>query len=224
MNFKLGFSLTAIALLASCNASDKQIEDWVSKNPDKIIKALMDHQKQEQEKNSPKPEMVKENSAELFNSNSPSMGSGPIKIAYFFDFNCGHCSKQSETIKEVLKKTDKVQVFYKNHTVLGPTSRLAAQAALAAHQQKKFFEFYNEIYKTRDKNMDSLKAIAKKLKLDMKKWEADMQGEAVTQELGSVQQLAAKMRIGGTPFLAISPDKVFPGRVDQLMQVVESMN
>lgn len=223
MKLKLAFSLTAITLLAACNASDKQIEDWVKKNPDKIIQALMEHQKKEQQKNSPKPEMVKENAAALFSDNSPSVGNGPIKIAYFFDFNCGHCMKQSETIKEVMKKTNKIQVFYKNHTVLGPTSVTAAKAALAAHQQKKFFEFYNEIYKTRDKNPANLKAIAQKLKLDVKKWEADMEGAAVNGELSDVQKLASKMRIGGTPFLAISPDKVFPGRVDQLLEVVESM-
>jgi protein-disulfide isomerase len=216
--------LAALILLTSCNASDKQIEEWVKNNPEKILEAIVEHQKKEQEKNRPSPDMVKQNSSELFSESSPSVGSGPIKIAYFYDFNCGHCSKQSDTIKNVIAKTDnKVTVYYKNFAVLGPASELAAKAALAAHQQKKFKEFYEEVYKTKDKSMNSLRDIAKKLKLDVKKWEKDMEGSAVSEELQRTRQLAGKMKIRGTPFLAIAPDKVFPGRVDQLLEIVQSM-
>lgn len=224
MNIKAAIATGILStVLISCT-SDKQIQTWVEKNPEKIMQALMDHQKKQQEENQPQPAMVKENSDALFaHASSPSVGSGAIKIAYFFDFNCGHCARQSETIKDVLAKTDKVQVIYKNLPVLGPSSELAARAALAAHQQNKFKEFYDETYKTREKNPDTLKSIAQKLKLDIKKWEADMNGEAVTQEIQHVQELAGKMKISGTPFLAIAPDKVFPGRVDQLMEVVQSI-
>jgi protein-disulfide isomerase len=209
--------------LVSCNSSDAQIEAWVKKNPDKILQAIMDHQKAEQEKNAPKAEMVQENAAELFADSSPSVGSGPIKIAYFFDFNCGHCVKQSETFKSLLAKTDKVQVFYKNFAVLGPSSEYAAKAALAAHQQKKYSEFYSELLKLKDKNPDTIKGIAKKLKLDIKKWEADLEGPAVNGEIEKTRSLANKMRIRGTPFVAIAPNMVFPGRVDQLAEIVQGI-
>lgn len=223
MNLK--FKVTSILLtfgLLGCT-SDKQIQKWVENNPDKIIKALMDHQKSQQDANMPKPEMVKEYSSELFeNSGSPTLGDGKVAVAYFFDFNCGHCARQSETIKDVLAKTDKVKIIYKNFPVLGPSSELTARAALAAHQQQKYKEFYAEAWKTREKNPETLKSIAKKLGLDIKKWEADMQGEAVNKELAHVQQLASKMKVSGTPFLAIAPDKVFPGRVDQLLEIVQT--
>ncbi len=228
MSIKSVSQLSMVAILglfvAGCNPSDKQIEAWVEKNPDKIIKALMDHQKSQQEANMPKPEMVKENNAALFeNTASPKAGSGRIKIAYFFDFNCGHCARQSETIKSVLAASNEVEIVYKNLPVLGPSSELAARAALAGHQQGKFKEFYEELYKTREKTPESLKAIAKKLGLDVKKWEADLESEAVSGEIAHVQELAGKMKISGTPFLAIAPDKVFPGRVDHLMEIVKSL-
>lgn len=215
--------LIPLALL-SCKPSDEQIQKWVEKNPDKILTALMDYQKKQQEDQQPKAADVKANSAALFeNTDSPSVGTGSIKVAYFFDFNCGHCARQSETIKAVLAKTNKVQVIYKNLPVLGPSSELAARAALAAHQQGKYFDFYNEVFKTREKTPESLKAIAKKIKLDIAKWETDMAGEAVQKEISHVQELAGKMKINGTPALAIAPETIIPGRVDQLMEIIESI-
>jgi protein-disulfide isomerase len=216
---------TLTTTLLSCNTNtDKQIETWIEKNPDKVLKALMDYQRKQQEDNQPKPEDVKANAEALFsNSGSPTVGNGEIKIAYFFDFNCGHCARQSETIKAVLNKNSNVQVIYKNLPVLGPTSELAAKGAIAAHQQNKFKEFYEETYKTREKSAEVLKGIAKKIGLDVKKWEADMAGETVAKEIAHVQGVAEKMKIRGTPFLAIAPDMVFPGRVDHLMEVVDSI-
>jgi len=221
-------SITIISLISlfllSCKSSDEQIKTWVEKNPDKILQALMKHQQQLQEKNQPTSSDVKANSSLLFeNPTSPSVGKGPIKIAYFFDFNCGHCARQSETIKTVLAKKSNVQVIYKNLAVLGPSSELAAHAALAAHQQGKYIEFYNEAFKLREKNLKTLKAIAVKIKLDVAKWETDLNGEAVKNEIDHVNNLAAKMKISGTPALAIAPDQILSGRVDQLMEIVESI-
>lgn len=223
--FVVIFLTISAAALSSCKATDQQIQQWVEKNPDKILKVLMDHQRKQQEANQPKSEDVKANSAALFeNTGSPTLGSGKIKIAYFFDFNCGHCARQSETIKALMaKSSDKVTIIYKNFPVLGPSSELAAKAALAAHQQNKYFEFYEETYKTRDKSLESLKAIAKKINLNVKKWEADLNGESVSKELQHVHELAEKLKLSGTPALAIAPETIIPGRVDQLEQIVNSI-
>jgi protein-disulfide isomerase len=222
--FKAVATLLALTVaFTACSESDKKIEAWVEKNPGKILEAIIKHQKAQQEAAMPKPEMVTENAAALFeNAGSPTVGDGKIKVVYFFDFNCGHCVRQSQTIKEVLK-SGKIQVTYKNFPVLGPSSELAARGALAAQQQNKFYQFYEEAYKTREKTEASLSAIAKKIGLDMNKWKSDLNGETVGAELAHVRTLAEKMRISGTPFLAIAPDKVFPGRVDQLAEIVNSL-
>ena len=227
MSFKnISLLSTLSFLLVSCiSASDKQIEAWVEKNPEKIITTLTNYQRTQQEANQPKAEHVKENAEGLFsNAGSPKAGNGSIKIAYFFDFNCGHCARQGETIKAVLEKNKNVEVVYKNLPVLGPSSELAARGAMAAHLQNKFKQFYEETYKLREKTPESLKVIAKKVGLDVGKWEKDLNGETVSAELAHVRDLASKMKINGTPFLAIAPDKVFPGRVDQLMEIVNSIN
>ncbi len=231
MTFQLISKSTAVVALlgltlSACAPSDKQIADWIEKNPEAILKSLDAFTRKQREENQPKPEMATTFKKELFeNASSPSVGTGPVKIAYFFDFNCGHCVKQSETIEALLKtKTaSDVTIVYKNFPILSPTSEVAARGALAAHQQGKYKDFYKEIYQTREKSPESMLAIAKKLKLDIKKWEADMDGPAVKAELDHVRDLAQKMKIGGTPFLAIAPDQVIPGRVDELEKLVAQM-
>ena len=168
--------------------------------------------------------MVKQFSKELFeNSTSPTVGTGKLKIAYFFDFNCGHCTKQGEVINDVLKNSKDVTIIYKNFPILAPSSESAAKAALAAGLQGKYKEYYDEIYKPANHGRDdaTLEKAAKAIKLDMAKWKADIGGDAVKAELTHVRELAGKMKLSGTPFLAIAPDKVFPGRVDQLMDIVK---
>lgn len=209
--------------MVGCGPSDKQIQTWVEKNPEVIIQSLQSFQRKQQEENQPKPEMVKENAKVLFeNAGSPSVGNGKVKIAYFFDFNCGHCTKQGETINEVLKKSKDVTIIYKNFPILAPSSEVMARAALAAHQQGKYKEFYDGIYKAAKKDESAMEGIAKSLKLDVAKWKADMEGAAVQAELDGVRDLARKLKLSGTPALAIAPDKILPGRVDELMEVVQS--
>lgn len=222
----LVLSLALIAVVG-CSPSDKQIQTWVEKNPETIIKALQGFQRKQQEDSAPKPEMVKEFAKELFEDpGSPTVGSGKVKIAYFFDFNCGHCTKQGETINEVLKSNGKdVTIIYKNFPILAPSSETAAKAALAANLQGKYKEFYDQLYKPENHGRDdaTLEKVAKFLKLDMTKWKADMQGSAVKAELDHVRDLATKMKMSGTPLLAISPDQIFPGRVDQLLEIVQKL-
>lgn len=222
-------SVLSVAVLASfgCGPSDKQIQAWVEKNPEIIIQSLQGFQRKQQEDNMPKPEMVKQYAKELFeNAGSPTVGNGKVKIAYFFDFNCGHCTKQSETINAVLKSNGgDVTIIYKNFPILAPSSEAAAKAALAAQQQGKFKEFYDGIHSAGSSGRDDagFEKIAKGLKLDIAKWKADMAGPAVRAELDHVRDLATKMKITGTPLLAIAPDQIFPGRVDQLLEIVQKL-
>ena len=54
------FLLSLISLtLLSCKSSDDQIKNWVEKNPDKILQALMKHQQQQQEKINHQVKMLK---------------------------------------------------------------------------------------------------------------------------------------------------------------------
>lgn len=222
-------SLLALGLI-SCNqgSSDKKIQEWVEKNPDVIMKSIMEYQRKQQEDSMPKAADVEANSESLFkHAGSPTAGAaeGKIKIAYFFDFLCGHCEVQSKTNAAVLEKRTDVQIIYKNLPILSEFSQEIAQAALAAHLQGKYKAYYDSFFATPkpERNPAALKKIAQKLGLDMKKWEADRNGETVMNEINHVRELAAKMKVNGTPALAIAPNIMVPGRADGLAQMIEKL-
>jgi len=226
-------TLTFLALsltLTGCvfgGASDAQIKAWVEKNPELIMKSITDYQRKMEEDSRPKDEDVAKNAAGLFeHKGSPRIGpdDAKIKIAYFFDFQCGHCRRQSETNAALLAKRKDVQIIHKNLAVLGPESDVAARAALAAQLQGKYVEFYKAVNASKEFGEPLFQKVAKSLKLDMAKWEKDRAGEEVTTEMNHVRDLAEKMKIGGTPALAIGPsNKVFPGRVDRLAELLDQL-
>lgn len=215
-------TIFALGSVTACAPTDKQIADWVEKNPEVILKSVEAYSRKQREDSQPKPEMATTFKADLFeHSGSPTFGKGPIKIAYFFDFNCGYCHKQHDVLEDLAKtRGSEFTVIYKNFPILSPSSELAAKAALSASLQGKYKEFYDGIYATKDKDMKTMTSIAKKLKLDMKKWETDMDGDAVKSELQHVRDLATKMKIGGTPLLAMAPNTVIPGFVQDLSGLI----
>lgn len=230
-SFKAAALFLSAFTLTSCldgGASDTKIKEWVEKNPEVIMKSLMDFQRRQQEDSMPKPADVQANAQALFqHAGSPSAGStdGKVKVAYFFDFLCGHCEHQSKTNAAVLAKRGDVQIIYKNLPILSEFSEQVARAALAAHQQGKYKDYYDAFYKLDRgaRNPDALKKVAASLRLDVKRWEADMKGEAVMAELMHVRELAQKMKINGTPAIAIAPNVIIPGRADELEKVIESL-
>ncbi len=75
----------------------------------------------------------------------------PVTIIGYGDYQCPACGKFfSETeplIRHEYINTGKVRIVYRNFAFLGPESVAAAEASECAKDQKKFWEFYDEIYK-----------------------------------------------------------------------------
>jgi len=103
-------------------------------------------------------------------------GDGRIVLVEFFDFGCPACQEFAPQLKEVLEaySTD-VVIYYKQFPLdAHEDSKGAAQAALAAHKQGKYLEYHELLFANPNAHKkDALVGYAKKLGLDMKKWEAD---------------------------------------------------
>ena len=79
-----------------------------------------------------------------------------------------------------------VKFAFKPLTFVSPISEYAARAALAANKQGKFIE------------------MAGKQGLDMEKYKADLNSQAVSDELAAVSELANKIQINGVPALVVN--------------------
>ncbi len=127
----------------------------------------------------------------------------PVTITMFSDFQCPFCAQSIPIMEEVLKAYPKDVNFVMKQFPLRqihPNAQPAAQAALAARNQGKFWEMHDELFKNgRNLTPETIKGIAEKLGLDLQKWEADMISDDVKKEIDGDLALGAKSDVRGTP-------------------------
>ena len=101
----------------------------------------------------------------------------PVTIVMFSDFQCPFCQQAVPIVDEVMKAYPKdVKFMMKQFPLrqIHPNADPAARAAVAAGKQGKFYEMHDELYKNgRNLSPETMKGIAEKIGLDMKKFEAD---------------------------------------------------
>lgn len=135
---------------------------------------------------------------------APSLGKGnaPITVVEFADFRCGHCKNAAPLVKKALSRFgDKVRFVFVpfplgNH----PLSVLAAEAALAAGAQGKFFEMADLLFAHQGEVSQAVvDGFAKKLGLDLARFEKDLTTHAHKATLDTLRAQGEKAGIQGTP-------------------------
>jgi protein-disulfide isomerase len=110
--------------------------------------------------------------AELALTGAPIRGAenAPVTIVKFEDFQCPFCKTAQPTFKDLLKKYDgKVRVMHKDLPLeaIHPLAREAAEAARCAGEQKKFWEYHDQLYSISPKlSTEDLKSSAKQIGLN----------------------------------------------------------
>ncbi|MGA0122984.1 MAG: DsbA family protein, partial [Gaiellales bacterium] len=120
-------------------------------------------------------------------------------------------------------RTGKAKYEFRLWPILGPDSVLAAQAAIAAQQQDRLFEyqdlwFVNQQDESKEYATDAyVDGVAQALGLNLEQFQADRQNETLwSPAIQDVQVIAAQNNFGGTPsFVIAGPggEKVLTGGV-----------
>ncbi len=232
--FKLAtLSLLALSLV-NCAPSAKQLKEAVEKDPtivfaaiekdpeqfiEVVNKAAQNAQRKAQEK--AVADESKKRDDEFANPLKPSIDEkrvifGPkdakITIIEYSDFQCPYCTKGHATIEEVMKAYPKdVRVIYKHlpldfHPMAMPAARYFEAIAIQDHAKAE--KFYNEVFMHQgelgSKKEGLLKDISKKLGVDMKKLEKDLDSEVVTKNIEADMEEARKFNFSGTPGFLIN--------------------
>jgi protein-disulfide isomerase len=140
-----------------------------------------------------------------------------VTIALATEFACPYCAKLAPVVEELLKEynDDELKVVSKQFVIHPQTATLPALAGCAAHKQGKFGAFEDRLWQkawhsgdTFRLNKDALAqpaldAIAQELKLDLKRFQADMNGPCKT-NLSKGRQELSRLGVGGTPAIYIN--------------------
>jgi protein-disulfide isomerase len=153
----------------------------------------------------------------------------PVTITEYADLRCPACrlfaTDYLPTVIEEQVRTGKAKYEFRLWPILGTDSVLAAQAAIAAQQQNKLFEyqdlwFVNQQDESKDYATDAyVDGVAQALGLNLEQFQADRQNETLwSPAIQDVQVIAAQNNFGGTPSFVVSGpggEKVLTGGVPE---------
>lgn len=135
---------------------------------------------------------------------SPQRGpeGAPVTIVEFADFECGFCVRGNDTLEKLRRRYgDKVRVVFKHFPLpFHSHAFLAARAVMAAEAEGKFWEFHDRLYQQKAQfDEASLTAIARDLKLDLKRFKQRLHSTEADARIVADQELGHTLGVRGTP-------------------------
>ena len=194
---------------------DTMFHDYIMNNP-KVIMESVEKFRNDQQTNDEKAfdAKVKEKSAELYKkAGDPVAGnkSGDVTLVEFFDYNCGYCKHAFKDLKTLMDSDKKLKVVFKDIPILSETSFTAAQYALAADKQGKYWEFHAAMMEHNGPiSEESLQSVGKSVGLDVDKLKKDSKDPEIRAHIESNLALARDIGVNGTPAFVIN-DTVLRG-------------
>jgi len=209
---------TAITAIAGGFILSQTQKSYLLDNPEVIFEAIEAHRVNEEQRQKEQAEnAIEDNIAKLTSSDAPSIGpdDADVTIVEFFDYNCGYCKRALPDVNAILESDKKVRFVFKEMPILGPTSTTAAQWAMAAFKQDKYFEYHSALMEFRgQKEEKSLEKIAKDLGLDVAQMKKDAKSKEVQEMIDADVALARKIGINGTPAFIVGKT-LYPGYIGE---------
>ena len=145
----------------------------------------------------------------LLGGSPPSFGpqDAKVTIVEFSDFQCPYCAQASQTVKKIREAYgDKVRFVFRQFPLsFHPNARGAAEAALAAHAQGKFWQYHDRLF-TGQAALDrkSLESYAQELGLDVSEFKKGLDERAFETLIEADIALGRTAKVDGTPTMFIN--------------------
>jgi protein-disulfide isomerase len=139
----------------------------------------------------------------------PAKGAADAKITMveFSDFQCPFCSRFAPTLDQVMAKYgDRVKLVFRHLPLpIHPQAPKAAEAAVCAQDQGKFWEMHDALFRNQNAlGVDGLKARAAELGLDAQAFATCLDSGTKTAAVAADAADARKVGIEGTPALFVN--------------------
>ncbi len=146
---------------------------------------------------------------EIATGGAPTRGprNAKITIVEFSDFECPYCAKAVSEIAAIMAAyPNDVKLVFKEFPLgdMHPHAMMAAQAALAANDQGKFWEMHDQLFANAHRlSHDTVFAIAQNVGLDMMRFTRDMESGRFSKAVQADVAEGDKIGVYGTPSLFI---------------------
>jgi protein-disulfide isomerase len=202
------------------SASDVRaiVHNYILAHPEVLIESLrLAKQKQEDEAAAATKTFIAAHKEELLaDPKSPVLGNarGDVTVVEFFDYRCPYCRQAEPLLQKLINDDPNVRIVQKQLPILGPTSVIAARAALAADKQNKHLSIHNALM-SQKASLDEadILHIAEGLGLDVLRLKTDMASPAVNAEITANIRVAKQLGLTGTPAFIVGSELI-PGATD----------
>lgn len=146
----------------------------------------------------------------------------PITIVEFSDFQCPHCKDAAPVLKQLLAEFPQVRLVFMNYPIsaMHPQAANAAAAAIAAGKQDKFWAYHDKLFENQaNLSPAELLRFAQELKLDVKKFQTDM--EAARARVKAERAQGEKADLQATPSIYVNCRKVENSNIETLRSHIQ---
>ena len=225
----LAFDITDMSD-AEREAFRTEVREFLMENPQVILEAVDAlEQRQAADQAQADEELVAAHSEAIFEDGYSWVGGNPdgdITIVEFMDYRCGYCRRAKEEVEELVENDGDIRFVLKEFPILGEASMIASRFAIAT-KNVAGDDAYKSVHDalmamSGEPNETALKRLAGTLGLDADAIIAEMESDAVTEEITSVRELAQQLQVRGTPTFVMG-DELIRGYVtlDQMRTIVE---
>ncbi len=195
----------------------QMMKDYILANPEVLLEAIQNlRRKQEEQAAKQAQEALKSQRDQLQGAKDLPVAGNPngnVTVVEFFDYRCGYCKSVKPTFDEVIKADGNIRVVYKEFPILGPASRTASLAAIAAHKQGKYLTFHNAMMIFPNNLTDDvIFTLARQVGIDVAKLKQDMNDPSVKDVVERSHKVAEMLGIRGTPAFIIG-NEIVPGAI-----------
>ena len=197
-----------VSIVVCCFCSGAMAKKAINKDPKFIVDAINNMYQQEQQKQQEASTKKAPEIAQKIVADSKSVignKNGSKLVVEFFDYNCGHCKRQTVELKKLISKDKDVKIVLVDMPILSANSLTAAQVGvyLAQHYPNKLEGYYNEMAKTQA-DPATIKATLKTLKVDAGVFDKAKKDEKVRDVIEKNYGYAKELGLQGTPALIIN--------------------
>jgi thiol-disulfide isomerase/thioredoxin len=133
-----------------------------------------------------------------------------VTVVEFVDYECPHCKHAQSLMKQLIEEyPNDLKVYFKHFPLSSHTNaRLAAEGAVAAHRQGKFWPFNEKVWANSESLSPAvLEKAAKEVGLDVAVWRKDAASDPVKDRVQKDRSEGNDLGINATPTIYINGRK-----------------
>jgi protein-disulfide isomerase len=211
-------------------AFGRQVRAYILENPEILLEAFQVLEEQQKASEFEADlQRVLDNRDALSNDGFSFVGGNPegdLTMVEFLDYRCGYCRKAHKEVAKLLADDGNIRWVVKEFPILGEASTISSQVAVATLRvlgPEAYLALHNELMTFSGPMTESaIGYLLKKIGQDADAVLAEMNAEAVLNQIKETNALARTLVVNGTPTFVIG-DRIVRGYLspDEMLRMVK---